>query len=172
MSKLNLKKALIPAIASVATAATLFSGAAQSASEDGTANAVVVVPITIAEVQPLDFGTVAPGTSSLGRVKIDSAGVVTALETATHFSGGAVGRFNLTGMNNASYSVALPVFVVLNSGAETITVNNFTSDKTLTGNSLDAAGIGSINVGATLQLPAGQKAGSYSGPYTVEVLYE
>ena len=172
-----MKKILIPSLAILFSANQAF--AANTAS--GTSNVKIVTPISISAVLSLEFGSVAVGTgtpASSGTVAIAAAtGVATAggtnvprlitAGTATR----RAGTFNVTGENNATYSITLPASAVnLTSGANTISIGTFTSSPTPTG-TLSAAGAQTLSVGATLTVASAQAAGAYTGTYSVTVNY-
>ncbi|KAF0196210.1 MAG: YapH protein, partial [Bacteroidetes bacterium] len=108
----------------------------------------------------------------VGTVTITPAGV------RSHTGGvtpSAIGTYNnaiytATGEPNATYSITLPASTTISSGANSMTVNNFTSDPTPTG-LLNGGGSQTINVGATLNVGASQATGNYSGTYDVTIAY-
>ena len=144
---------------------------ATSATDDATATARIITPITLTNTQGLAFGNIA-SSSSIGTVTITPAGV------RSHTGGvtpSAIGTYNnaiytATGEPNATYSITLPASVTISSGSNNMTVNNFTSDPTPTG-LLSGAGSQTINVGATLNIGASQATGNYSGTYDVTIAY-
>ncbi len=121
-------------------------------------------PIKVRSVSDMDFGISPQGDGS----KVVSAGTT---ETATNAS------FRVTGDNNSAYSIVLPsspiTMTTNGNGIKTIGVSNFLSFPTpSTGGQLNGAGEQMIYVGATRDaLNPAQKAGSYSGTFSVTVVY-
>jgi hypothetical protein len=72
------------------------------------------------------------------------------------------GQFEVRGKKNTSYTCTLPSQITLSAGANTVTVDTFVTDPALSG-TFPGSGRTNIDVGATLQLPAAQPAGTYSG---------
>jgi hypothetical protein len=144
------------------------------ASDNGTATALILEPITITADQVLEFGSIAAGSSS-SDIKISTSGV-RSLEDgdATLYTSdpGQHGTFNVSGENDATYAITLPSNgdVTLEGDGTDLVVKDFVSDPDETG-TLNASGVQTINVGATVVVPAGQTAGSYSGQYEVTVNY-
>lgn len=132
----------------------------------GQAVQVVTEAISITEVSDLDFGTAAQGD-----------GPKTVLPGAAEDAEN--GSFTVTGTPNTAYTITLPAdgIVVMETGAgganETIAVDSFTSFPAAGANGMtDGTGDQLLLVGATrAALGASQVAGSYSGDYTVDVVY-
>jgi hypothetical protein len=75
---------------------------------------------------------------------------------------------------NASYAISLPADGDVNladGSSHTMAINSFVSSPSGTG-ALLGNGSAQINVGATLQVSAGQALGSYSGTFGVTLNYE
>jgi hypothetical protein len=144
------------------------------ASATADASATIVTPISIAKVDDMDFGNVATN-GAVGTVTLSPAGVRT-------FSGGvtlpadngtvSAASFTVTGSGSYTYAITLPTSVVITSGSDNMTVNNFTSTPTAAAGLL-SGGTQTINVGATLNLVASQAEGAYTSatPFTVTVNY-
>jgi hypothetical protein len=80
--------------------------------------------------------------------------------------------FTVTGSTNFTFSISLPSsLVTLKSGTNTLTLGTFTSNPTPFGTLTGGSAL--LNVGATLNIPAGQPAGTYTTetPFTVTVNY-
>ncbi|HAL81406.1 MAG TPA: hypothetical protein DCO83_03545, partial [Mucilaginibacter sp.] len=79
--------------------------------------------------------------------------------------------FTVTGSEAYTYSITLPGSVTITYGANTMTVNTFTSSPATTGTL--TAGTQTLNVGATLNIGSSQAAGAYASttPFTVTVNY-
>ena len=144
---------------------------ATSATDDATATARIITPITITNTQGLVFGNIA-SSNAIGSVTISPAG-------ARSHSGGVtpsvIGTFNnaiytATGEANATYTISLPASVTISSGSNNMVVNGFTSTPGATG-LFSAGGTQTINVGATVNVGASQVTGNYSGTYDVTIAY-
>ena len=134
----------------------------------GTASATLVTPITLANSQDLQFGRLSRG-ATLGTVVITPAGVRSATGGVTLIIPSSVQTqaiFTATGQPSTTYAITLPVSATITSGANTMTVNTFTSNPSGTG-TLAAGGTQVINVGGTLNVSATQAYGAY----TVTVAY-
>jgi len=119
-------------------------------------------PIKITDVSELDFGNGGPGDLSKQILPGTS-------ETSTN------GSFLITGDPNVSYSIVLPVTASMKTGSgpntDTITISNFQSFPSGTG-ALGASGSQTLFIGATrAALRLNQKAGLYSGTFSITVVY-
>jgi spore coat protein U-like protein len=146
-------------------ASQLTSVQALAASATGTARQVVITALAIANVSDLDFGSAAAGDAA----KTVAPGTTENAEN---------GSFNVTGQANTAYTITLPAtpIQIVTGGAgpdETIEVSDFTSFPAAGANGLlSAAGAQPLYVGATrAALSATQAAGTYTGTYTVTVVY-
>ncbi len=159
-------------LAVTAGLAVLYAGQGIAATASATASATITdAPITITSSQPLSFGDIGAG-SAVSVVDMTPAGV-RSLESGDATLGAAAGTsgvFDLTGEPSKAYTVTLPAAPVTLSdgGTNTMTVDSFVSNASGT---INASGIDSFNVGAKLQVGANQAAGSYSGSFSVEVVY-
>lgn len=141
-----------------------------------TATATIVTPISISKDVDMNFGNVAVQSTTGGTVVLTPGGVrsrtggVTLPSTATGTVTAA--SFTVTGTGNYSYSITLPSSALtITSGANTMTVTNFTSNPSGTGTL--TAGTQTLTVGATLNVGAAQPAGTYTSgtPFNVTVNY-
>ncbi len=151
---------------------TLNGTSAIAATASATASATISnAPITITNTTPLSFGEIAPGSqASVVTMSNDGTRSVTSGDVTLGADNGSVAVFELTGEANKSYTINLPTADVTLSDADgaTMTVNNFTHNASGT---IPATGTESFNVGAQLNIGANQAAGSYSGNFSVEVIY-
>jgi hypothetical protein len=160
--------------------AILFSGVSVISSAQvtatATASSTIVTPIGITKTVDMNFGNVAINSTTAGTVVLAPAGTRT-------FTGGvtlpatagtvAAAEFNVTGANNYTFSITLPsTSHEIKSGSNTMSVTGFTSTPTPTG-TLSATGSATVKVGATLNVSAGQAAGTYTSvtPFEVTVNY-
>ena len=151
--------------------AALFAQASATA----TATAVIVGPIGISNTANMNFGNVAVGASP-GTVVLTPAGgrtptggVTLPATTGTV----AAAAFTVTGAAGYTYAITLPsAALTISSGANSMTVDNWTSNPTPTG-TLDGGGSQALTVGATLHVSGSQAAGNYTSatPFTVTVNY-
>lgn len=149
-----------------------YSKAQVSASAN--ASVTLIAPIAITKSVDMNFGNVAigssPGTVVLapGGTRSQTGGVTLPVNTGTV----TAASFSVTGATNYTFSISLPAApITLKSGTNTMTVGTFTSDPATSGTL--TGGAATLNVGATLNVPAGQAPGTYTSetPFTVTVNY-
>lgn len=169
-----MKNLLFIAIAIFGFSAVSFGQETATATATGT----IVTPIAIANAGDLNFGNVA--------VQSVLGGTVILAADGTRTTGGAGGvtlpasagtvsaaHFDVTGTANYTYTITLPTTATtVTSAGNIMTVDNFTSTPTSDG-TLDGSGAQTIDVGATLNVAAGQPAGEYTStiPFNVTVNY-
>jgi hypothetical protein len=162
------------ALAVLVSLAAVAAHAQSSASATASALAKVISPITITKNTDLNFGTIITGPA--GTVIVSAAGVETASGATVVSPNPSVSaaQFTVTGEPSTAYSISLPSTITITNGAQTMTVDNFTSSPTPTG-LLSAATTGpgsqSLNVGARLNVLANQAVGNYAGTFSVTVAY-
>jgi len=156
---------------------TLGSALAANAQATATAtsSATIVSPIAIAKVADMNFGNIGIDENNAGVVTLSaggdrskSGGVSLPATSGTV----AAASFEVTGQPNYTYAITLPNSLVIASGDNTMIVNAFTSSPAATG-TLSAAGAQTVNVGASLNVGAGQAEGTYTSttPFEVTVNY-
>ena len=160
--------------------AILFSGVSVISSAQvkatATATSTIVKPIGITKTVDMNFGNVAINSTTAGTVVLAPAGTRTSTGGVTlPATAGTVAaaEFNVTGANNYTFSITLPsTSHEIKSGSNTMSVTGFTSTPTPTG-TLSATGSATVKVGATLNVSAGQAAGTYTSvtPFEVTVNY-
>lgn len=160
------------------TALAVTTSFAQGTGASATANAyaTIITPIGISVTTDMNFGTVAVDASTAGTVLLATDGTRTAGGGVTlpSFDDGSptAAEFAVTGEGTYTYAITLPASITLDDGgSNTMTVDNFTSNPSGTG--ALTAGAQTLLVGATLNVSAGQAAGSYSNTtdLTVTVNY-
>ena len=163
------------AVAAIALAAVLPSNA-QAADATATATATVVAAISIAKTVDMSFGTIA-ATANAGTVVLGTDGSRSCTDVdCLAGSPGVAASFDVTGNNNATYSISLPSTATLTgpgSPGTDMIANNFTSLPTPTG-TLSGSGAETLLVGATLAVDtvSAQTAGTYTSTnFTVTVNY-
>ena len=165
----NIAKSLVIAAIAIVSANSSFAQATATAS----ASATIVTPITIAKVTDMNFGSVAVSATLAGTVVLSpasgrttgGAGGVTLPATVGTV---AAASFTVSGQANYTYAITLPTTKTITSGANTMTVDNFTSSPSATG-TLSGTGSETLNVGATLNVVANQAAGVYTNASGVPV---
>ncbi len=157
-------------------AALLFlAGGAYAQTATATASATIVTPISITKNADMNFGNVAVNATLGGTVTLSPQGDRTKADGVTlPASSGTVAAasFTVSGEAGYTYSITLPAAALeISSGANSMTVSNFTSFPSGTGTLTD--GTQTLSVGATLNVAAGQAEGSYASetPFSVTVNY-
>jgi hypothetical protein len=158
--------ALIGAVDVGVSQADLFTDAAK---------ATVIAPLTITKTADLSFGALVAGTdiSTVSIAAVDNARSKTgtvAYAVGSLAAAGNAASFSLTGQGAATYAITLELgSITVTSGSDTMTVSGFSSSPTPTGALV--AGVGTLKVGGTLNMAAGQAAGDYKGSFNVTVNY-
>lgn len=125
--------------------------------------------ITVTEKQQLNYGTIAV-TSGGGTVTMAANGTVSAPSGFTLSGITNPGSFHVTGTNGCSVSISFVAGSLTGPGAA-MQIWNFTTNAGPNPTLAPPAGQLDFNVGADLIVNAGQPGGSYSGTYTVTVIY-
>lgn len=161
-----------------ATLALLAGSAISSFAQEtatATATATIVTPISISKTTDMNFGNVAVQSATSGTVVLTPSGVrSTSGGTTLPSTAGTVAAaaFTVEGESGYTYSITLPTSALtISSSSNTMTVSTFTSSPSATGTL--TGGSETLTVGATLNVAAGQAAGTYvSGtPFNVTVNY-
>ena len=129
--------------------------------------------MTVTNTAPLDFGSLAPGAVA-GTVVISPAGGRATTGGVSGISGTfGPGAFNVAiTSGSATFFFLLPTTATLSSGANTMTVNAFTSNPPPNSATVPGPpGSRSLSVGATLNVGANQPAGTYTGTYSIFFLH-
>ena len=167
----------------LAAAAAFAPEAAQAgpAQASGSAEVVIVAPGSVTPIDALRFGQFLQPTTA-GTLTVDIAGAVTATggvagnQNITQVgTGRGPGTFLLRGSPNRQTDTTLPASFTISNGAQTMTVNNLTKNSNANGGGklkLDAAGNAVLIIGATLNVPANPAFGTYSGTYTITVVFQ
>lgn len=169
-------KKTIYKVAAIAAVLIGFHAAGRAqASATANASATIVTPISIARTAHMNFGNVAVNATTAGTVELSPGGARTAAGGVTlPATAGTVSAasFTVSGEGNYTYAITLPsTDLTITDGTNTMTVNAFTSTPSATGTL--SSGTQTLNVGATLNVAAGQAAGVYTSttPFTVTVNY-
>ena len=152
-----------------------LSFAQPNVSATATATGTIISPIAIAKNVDMNFGNIVAG-AAIGTVVLTPAGVRSKTGGAflPSILPGTVtaASFTVTGATGYTYAITLPgAATTVTSGANTMTVDTWTSTPTGTGTL--AGGTQTLTVGGTLHVGANQVAGTYvSGTaFTVTVAY-
>ena len=166
-----MKKANIIAIAA-AVAFAVFGGKAEAAdTTTANASATLVSAITLTKVTDLDFGRLSSGTGG-GTATVSAADARSVSGDVVEEGGTpAAANFDITGEDGLTYDITLPASVSITSGGNSMTVDTFTSDKSLNVGTL-TSGADSFKVGATLTVGANQPIGVYTGTFDVTCTYQ
>jgi hypothetical protein len=128
--------------------------------------------ISLTKTADLAFGDLNAGVTA-GTVRIAPGGArsrtggVTLLASTTGNASFTVS----TPSGSRNYSIVLPASATLTSGGGfTMTVNTFQSNPSGSGKTNGGTLKETLNVGATLQVSANQKPGTYTGTFTVTVV--
>lgn len=110
--------------------------------------------------------------SDVGLVIVDTAGNRNA-SGGVALLGGTVSQavFSLTGCANYGYSIVLPPDTPITAGTNTMTATTFQSNPVGSG-VLDANGLGTLSLGAALQVGFQQPGGNYTGTFTLELVFQ
>jgi Mat/Ecp fimbriae major subunit len=125
--------------------------------------------ITVTETQQMNYGTIAV-TSGGGTVTMATTGTVSAPGGFTVSGITNAGSFHVTGTNNCTVSISFVAGSLTGPGTA-MQIQNFTTNAGSTPILNPAGGVLDFNVGADLIVNASQLGGSYSGTYTVTVIY-
>ncbi len=156
------------------------SAAAQvvTVSTTATATANIIAPLTITKNDDMNFGNVAVQNSTAGTVILSTASGRTSTGGASPvFTAAGIVKaasFALTGSAGYVTVINLPVSCDVQSGANSMTVNNFVSSPAQPSFVFPVGGTATLLVGATLNTAAGQPVGLYvsATPFTVTVSYQ
>ena len=147
------------------------SGSA-TASSSAISSARIVQPLEITKQADLSFGNIASGVPA-GKVNIATNGMRTASGGVTLISAGSVSSaasFDIQEYPLATFSIVLPGSISIHSANKSMLVKDFVSSLGTT-SSLDAQGVATIHIGASLIVSAKQSQGLYSGTFDVVAAY-
>jgi hypothetical protein len=143
-----------------------------SSTANAQASARIVTPLEIMKNVYLAFGNIAAGPTA-GTVTIATDGSRSGMGGVTLIEAGnanSAAQFSIIGYPSATFAISLPISIDLSNGTSTMAVDNFVSDLG-SASTLDANGEASLNLGATLNVNAGQEPGLYTGSFDVTVAY-
>ena len=159
------------AIVMILFASSTFAQVTASAS----ASAQILTPIAITKTVDMNFGNLAVNATS-GTIVLTPASSRSNTGGVTFLNGNngtvTAASFTVTGLADATYSITLPAGpTIISYSGNDMTVDTWTSTPTPTGTL--SGGTQTLNVGATLNVPASSPAGLYTSatPFDVTVNY-
>jgi len=157
----NMKKVLVLSIVVLGFAASTFAQVTATASTTAT----ILTPIAITKTVDMNFGNIAVSPTVAGTVVLPTTGArtLTGGVTLPVVTGTVTpATFTVTGDGTSTYSITLPGSTITLNGpaSSTMTVQSFVSTPSSTG--VLTAGTQTVKVGATLNVSAGQGAGTYT----------
>ncbi len=164
----------IAAFCALSFPSAVLAGPGDTATQNGTAQLVVIEPIGIQNVADLRFGRMFAGTTG-GTVTMGPTGVVTDAggmagntNTPQAINGRGPGGFAIfaDGATSVRITTPTPTFTITNAAGDTMQVGNLTLAR-FSGN----ADFVSITIGARLTVGANQPTGNYTGTYTLRADY-
>ncbi|MCB1721152.1 MAG: DUF4402 domain-containing protein [Alphaproteobacteria bacterium] len=166
----------------LSSATVIAAGALGSAANAATASvaiqAIVLDPVQITANNSLNFGSVTESGAG-GTIVVDNGGFNSVTGAVTSI-GGTIqpGTFTLKGSTGRNIQVDVANVATISSGANTMTVNAlvlYNPAGTITGDpitvTLGAATVAGFELGGTLNVGAGQAAGTYTGNVAVTAAY-
>lgn len=126
--------------------------------------------LEVSEKRSMAFGTVTSSADGSGTVVLSPNGGLSTTGYATILKDRSrVGEFKIEGPDRATVIITLPSSVTFSNGTSTTTLTNFTSSPPAGVATLDRRGKLTLMVGATMNIPANQNAGDYTGTFTIYV---
>ena len=148
----------------LAFTASMFGQAEATAS--ATATAVIVTPLAIAKDVDMNFGNLAVSAGTGGTVTLSTAGVRGRTGEVSLIAGGTVAaaQFTITGAANTAYTITLPTsdYIITRAVGSEMEVNAFIGNPVAGAQTLPGSGTQVLLVGATLNVDAGETAGTYT----------
>lgn len=128
-------------------------------------------PVAVYERRSLEFGDIAGSSEGSGTATISTTGGKSTTGFAIDMGGRVrAAEFKVTGPRNTQVNITLPSSITVTNGSgQTTTIHSFTSDPSGTG-TLNNHGKLEIHVGATIDVPANQAGGDYTGSFTITVV--
>lgn len=166
-------------VATAAMPGAALAAPGDSAGATGAAGAEIIEPSRLMKLQDLRFGAFAQPTAvSALTVAIDGSAtgtgeIATTMNMVQSPSGRGQAIFRVDGSANRAVVVLLPNTITISNGTATMKVDTITSNLPNSGRPrLDANGVYYINIGGRLNVDALQMPGSYTGDFTVTVIFQ
>ena len=140
--------------------------------------AIIHGVVAVTQTRTLNFGSLTESGAG-GTLNVDNTDAITAGGAVTSFGGAiAAGGFTLRGTTGRQIDVTGPLNVTISNGGATMTVGSFTINGaagTINGtaftHSLAMITETGFRLGGTLNVSAGQAAGTYTGTVTITAAY-
>ncbi len=144
-----------------------------AATTPGSANAIILVPMTLLKLVDLNFGDIA-SSATAGTVLINPfTAAITTTGGATAVGGApTTAFFEFYGAQGQSFTITrgpLPV-LIRSGGTQTMTVTALYLDGATT-QTLGATGVFKLHIGANMNVGANQTNGTYTGTFTIFMTY-
>lgn len=157
-------KTIYKVLGSVFLLSAFTAGVRAQSTATASTTAVLVTPISIAKTTDMHFGTVA-ASATAGTVVLDYADGRTTTGGASLPAGSTLQKtavFDVTGEGTSGFSISIPGSPITLTGSVSgsMTVSNFLCD--LGASSTLVGGAKTLKVKATLNVGAGQPAGTYT----------
>jgi hypothetical protein len=141
---------------------------------DATANATIILPLSVTKLQDMDFGSIAPTTAGTAVLDPDTdtlsvTGGASAVGGTPHCA-----EFIGAAEHNSVVNIKIPkqpINLTRVGGTETMTASNFTLQSGLKKKALANMDSFTFRVGATLSVAAAQVEGTYVGTFDVTLQY-
>lgn len=163
----------IAAVGAALASAVAFSGAANAAATaQASANAEILTTISVVKDQDMDFGQVAVNGPATLVISADESSPAACPANLVCAGARVPAKFTISGTSGVGVTASVQqASVSLTSGANTMTLNNFTVFFP-NGNTLNGTGDAQVNVGGSLGVSGTQAAGLYTGTFDVVVEYQ
>jgi hypothetical protein len=160
-------------VAALALVVPTIAGAATPATQ-ATANATIILPLTVTKLKDMDFGYL--GTTTAGTAVLNPDSDSLSVTGGAKPVGGSphCAEFVGAAQSNSVVNIKVPnqpATLTRVGGTETMTASNFTLQGGLTKRALAKMDSFTFRVGATLAVAAGQVEGTYVGTFDVTVQY-
>lgn len=143
----------------------------QGASDNLQLSVEVLLPLSLQEVQGMDFGTLVAGVTPNTFTLTTDGNVITSGGSYLYSGQPQAGLLQVGGNPHRSYDVSLPTTTLLQNGLGSVLIAYGFNVSGGLHRTLDAAGEDTLQLGATLALLAYQGAGTYSGSLAVTLHY-
>lgn len=154
------------------------------------ASAILIIPLKLVKVNPLNFGTVNLGVGVLGSVTLSALGGAPSftggVTTSSFKSTPSVATYTVAGTFNQTYALTIDPEITLTAatgaltGVKTMIVNaltvSYVNSPALRAaggsvSTLSPEGVDGFSIGGTLNLVDGQAGGAYTGIFKASVDY-
>lgn len=128
------------------------------------------IELDISERRTLQFSTIASSYAGPGAATVSPNGILITTGYAIHLDGNPrAAEYKIEGPKNGTVMITLPTTVTVSGPSGSALLTNFVSDPPAGSVQLNRKGKLKLKMGATLNIPAGQPGGEYTGDFTVYV---